>query len=264
MLGQNLYVLEKNPIPRSAVEYKSFDIVHEKVCALAKSTSGDYDVPDTVPIYDQLTLGSCTSNGVCEVVNIILALQNDPTMFLSRLFLYYLCREGYNKIQQDSGTPVCFAIDRISNIGICLEEQWPYDVSKFTVRPPPECYVAASANTITSWYQIDTFGKTRGDQVEASIRSNHPVVFATACSEAMQTYRAGQVLVPPKTSEIEGYHCMVITGVRYINGQRVFRVRNSWGPAYGDNGHLLISESYLEQSYTHDLWFLSVSPALMF
>jgi hypothetical protein len=265
MLGQNSYILEKNPIKSPAgIDYKSFNCIHDKVAGMAKSSSGDYDIPDTVPIYDQLSLGACVSHGVCETTNIILSLQNNPTMFLSRLFLYYLCREPYGTIQEDTGTSVWFAINRIANIGICLEDQWPYDVSKFTLRPPPECYVAASSNTITSWYQIDSTGKTRCDQIEASVRSNHPVVFATACGDAMQTYRAGQILNPPTSSEIKGYHCIVVTGVRYINGQRVFRVRNSWGPAYGDNGHLLMSESYFQKSYTNDLWFLSVSPALVF
>jgi hypothetical protein len=47
--------------------------------------------------------------------------------------------------------------------------------------------------------------------------------------------------VHPTGSKVGG-HAYAIAGYKYINGGRAYRIENSWGPSWGDNGGAWISE----------------------
>jgi hypothetical protein len=48
-----------------------------------------------------------------------------------------------------------------------------------------------------------------------------------------------------------GGHCLAVIG--YDDDLHALRIRNSWGPQWGDNGDLWISEDYATQNY-RDAW----------
>jgi len=248
-----------------------FADVHTKFVAKAAPLAQDgvdYDIPFEPPAYDQGDIGSCVLNATCGAYNMVLGVERSAQVMLSRLFLYWLCREQMGTLDSDSGTYTHLAVDRVGKIGVCQEAMWYYDDSMLYVVPSPDCYPAASDNKATAWFQIvDPTGAgqpTRLDQLEAAVRSNHPGIFGTPCSQAIMQYQAGQVLGIPDASGIIGGHSMVVTGVHYINGKRVWRIRNSWSPSYGDNGHLLIDDDWMGWPELDDIWVLSRADALMF
>lgn len=68
-----------------------------------------------------------------------------------------------------------------------------------------------------------------------------------------QLRTTGVLELPYATDDLEGGHTMVIVGYdddgyggKYGPGQGAFKVRNSWGPDFGDNGHLYLPYSMLE------------------
>jgi hypothetical protein len=68
-------------------------------------------------------------------------------------------------------------------------------------------------------------------------------------TQLSQLERQALVVAPDHT---DGAHCMVIVG--YDAGQRIFRVRNSWGSHWGDIGHCWIPFSYLAIDPDFDAW----------
>ena len=78
------------------------------------------------PIFDQGELGSCTANAICALVGYL-----DPGFLGSRLFLYYNERKIENDIQYDSGAYASDGINSLLTYGICSEQKWPYDITKF-------------------------------------------------------------------------------------------------------------------------------------
>ena len=216
-----------------------------------------------------LISGNCVLNSSTGALNIVLAVEAQTTMMLSRLFLYWLCRYAMGTLDQDSGTYTHLAVDRIGKIGVCQETFWQYQDSNLYVPPPPECYPAASDNKATAWFNITdpaagTSGPTRLDQIETAIRSNHPVIFGTPCDGTIQSYIAGQVLGIPNVNALIGGHSMCVTGVHYLDGARVWRIRNSWSTSYGDDGHLLISDDWMGWVSLTDLWLLTRMDPLLF
>lgn len=230
--------------------------------AVARSPTGDYDIPTHLAAYDQGGFGSCVANAATGVINIVLELSGNLTAMLARMFLYNLCREAMGTLDQDSGTFLFLAAERVGKIGICLEETFPYDMESMWGGIPPECYPEASDNKATAWFDIQGTGSDRLDQLDVAVRSNHPVMFGTTVGPAIQNYRAGQVISIPGTSI--GGHAMVVTGIRYIAGRRCWRIRNSWGTAYGDRGHLLVDDAYMGWVQTRDLHLLTRMDPLLF
>jgi C1A family cysteine protease len=224
----------------------------------------DYDIPNEPPCFDQGNYGSCVLNATVGAAGMVLCVEGQPFTMLSRFFLYALCNEAMGTPGQDGGTFPALAVDRIGNIGCCAESMWPYDDAHALQPPTQDCYPEASDNKATAWFSLDAQGSDRLAQLETTIRSNHPVIFGTPVDSTIQTYQAGQVLTIPDQNNLIGGHGIVFTGVRYINGQRCWRVRNSWGTSYGDNGHFLMDDTWASWVQLSDLWILTAMPAEMF
>lgn len=241
---------------------RAFAGVLNTFSARAASPTGDYDIPSSLAVYDQEQWGSCVANAATGVINIVLELQGDFTAMLARMFLYNLCREAMGTLDQDSGTFLYLAAERVGKVGVCLEETFRYTAQSMWGGIPPECYPEASDNKATAWFDIQGDGKDRLDQLDVAIRSNHPVMFGTTVGTGIQNYRAGQVLSIPGSSI--GGHAMVVTGIRYIQGRRCWRIRNSWGVHYGDRGYLLVDDAYMGWVQTRDLHLLTRMDPLLF
>lgn len=241
-----------------------FAKAHAALEARATSTTGtDHSVPDSaVSILDQLQLGSCVLNALAAMVMIVLAIEGQPFAPLSRLWLYWLCSKVMGTVGQDTGTEVSIAVERATSIGICDEASWPYtdDAAKFFV-PPADVLadaLTASDNRPTAWLKIDESSPTtKLTQFEAAIRADHCVQIGAPVDSTIQSYQAGDVLTLPDPNGIIGGHSWLICGVRYVNGKRQWKCRNSWGAGYGESGYFWIDEAYAADPDLSDCWVLT-------
>lgn len=237
---------------------QKFGLVREyfrDTSASASAPKGDYDIPEYTPISSQDYLNFCTSNAWCDMLEMLIGIETPegmPVPQLSRLFHSWAqrCQEGEQK--KNVGSYLRTGAKVLKNVGVCLETTWPYELEAAFTSPPQEAFDEASDNKIEAFYSLDATGEQRADDVEALIRSNHPIVFGTTVGTVIRNYDPDTVLDIPGDSI--GNHAMIMTGVRTVNGRRVFVWRNSWGSEFGRNGHLMVTEAYVKWSSTRDLW----------
>jgi len=227
------------------------------------STSTSYSIVNEPPVYDQGVYGSCVANAVCGALSIVQSVEGNTPTLLSRMFLYYLSRLRYGTPQEDCGSDSGTMIDQVMEFGVCRESTWDYTAQNFPLNPSMESYTEAFSNRPTAWLRIDASGSQLLDQIESAVRSNHPVIFGTPVDDAIMTYQKGQILSTP-SGNIIGGHEMVVVGVDYSSGSRAWKIRNSWGSEYGDEGHLLINDSWMSWNQVEGLNILTNIPAFIF
>merc|ERR1719401_2114671 len=94
-------------------------------------------------IYDQGHLGSCTANAIGAAFHFAQVSEHVKDFTPCRLFIYYNERAMEGNVGRDAGAQIRDGIKSLAKIGCCGECLWPYDIAKFTQKPPEECYKAA-------------------------------------------------------------------------------------------------------------------------
>ena len=106
------------------------------------------------PVYNQGKLGSCTANAVSGIYQYDENKEGSDTFIPSRLYIYYNERDGEGTINYDSGASIRDSIKTINKKGVCDEKIWPYDISKFKIKPPTKCYTEGKQNYSVEYNQL--------------------------------------------------------------------------------------------------------------
>lgn len=210
--------------------------------------------------YDQLNLGSCTGNGWAGVMEYREAQQGETSGTPSRLFIYQneLIADGC--FGQDNGAQIRDGAKVVANLGVPPESVWPYDLSQFTVKPPDSVYQQAKKYEALAYERILVGGP--GAPMRTAISMGLPIVFGMPVPDYFEQGwdPATQPLpVPGPNANIIGGHCMVVVGYDF-SLQRfrvpVFKVRNSWGPSWGEAGYCYLDYRWFaaDQSLASDMW----------
>src|SRR5215831_1141370 len=109
---------------------------------VATAPSVDLRTTNYLPeVWDQGQLGSCVSHGVGAAYSFDLAKQGGPKNYdPSRLFIYYNGRVSEGTVNEDSGLTITDGAKALASSGAPPSTDWPYDISKYTVRPPQKAY----------------------------------------------------------------------------------------------------------------------------
>jgi C1A family cysteine protease len=201
-------------------------------------------------IYDQGELGSCTSNAFCAAYRIMDTIHQKNVSFEpSRLFFYYQERLTEGTVGEDSGADVIDGESYVKTNGICSEKTWSYDISKFSVPPPPETYKEAQSYKISS-YTVLQNGPAVINEIKHAIYNKQPVLIAILLYdsfESEQVAKTGHVPMPDTTKEnCLGGHEMCLIG--YNDATHNFIVMNSWGGSWGDHGICYIPYNYVSNA----------------
>jgi C1A family cysteine protease len=202
------------------------------------------------PVENQGSLGSCTGQGFAAALEYLDRRGDGKHTDVSRLFIYQNELMIYGVIE-DTGAYIRDGIKVLAKYGVCDEALWPYDISKFKVKPPLEAYKDALKRRLKAYYRVSTV-----QELKAAIAEGLPVVFGTAIFsgfEGREASRTGIVSMPDKSERSRGGHCMVIVG--YDDARQCFIVKNSWGVGVGDAGYYYIPYAYMEQ-FASDFWAL--------
>lgn len=201
---------------------------------------GVYLVPNVAPAGNQLNIGCCVwmaTRGALWT-----AARNTPEMAMtyepiSALHGYWIDCVEQGLEDDDPGSYSERALEIMALTGACRDSLFPLTDANFRddagkrVRPPLPTYQDAKPVPSMQWAACPTL-----DDAEDAIIDGHPVIFGTAVDSTIFSYQVGGLLTAPNPHDIQGGHEMLITGVDTRAGKRLWRVLNSWGEAWGDNG----------------------------
>jgi len=205
------------------------------------------------PVLDQGTLGSCTANAIAAAVQFDRMKQKlKPAFAPSRLFIYYNERAMEGTISSDSGAMIRDGIKSISKLGDCPESEWPYVISKFTVKPPVSCYKDALKCKATQYQRV-----VRAlSQFKGCLASGYPFVFGFSVYESFESNEVattGIAPMPGHNEKLLGGHAVLAVG--YDDAAQRIIVRNSWGKGWGLAGCFTLPYAYLtETNLSDDFW----------
>lgn len=177
----------------------------------------------------QGSLGSCVDNAVSTCLSWAAAKETGKNLQLSRLFLYYNARMG---VPEDIGSTIGNCAFWASIYGAPEESLWPYDVTKFALRPPQAAWDAARSHRLCKSFFTLTLG-----QMLHSINSGYPIAFGFDMYSSFGSMNASQGWVCPMPTSADtflGGHCVTIRG--YDLKKKLFLCQNSWGLWWGNHG----------------------------
>ena len=210
--------------------------------------------PQCPPVYDQGELGSCTANAIAGALEFDRRKQQLPDFVPSRLFIYYNERVMEHTVASDSGAQIRDGIKSVAKIGVCPESEWPYDISKFTAKPPAQCYTDAKLDRAVSYQRV----QQSLTQMQGCLASGIPFVAGISVYESFESdsvAKTGMVPMPHPTEQLLGGHAILICGYDVIKG--VFTFRNSWGDSWADKGYGYLPFDYLlDKNLADDFWVI--------
>ncbi len=205
------------------------------------------------PVYDQGQLGSCTGNGIAGSLQFDAMKQNlADTSTPSRLFIYYNERVIEGTVSSDSGAMIRDGIKSVAQTGACDESSWPYDITRFSVKPSDSCYQEATGHRAISYSRVvQSLAQLRG-----CLASGYPIVFGFTVYESFESptvTSTGVVPMPASDEKVLGGHCVLAVG--YNDTAQRFIIRNSWGNGWGKHGYATMPYAYLlTGALSTDFW----------
>lgn len=209
-------------------------------------------------VYNQGELGSCTANALAFGYEYTELIEKKNNEFIpSRLFIYYNEREIENSVKIDSGAELFDGIYTLKYTGVCPETKWEYNISKFTEKPPKECYEEAKQNKIDKYYAITQ----HLEQIKSALIKGFPVVFGFvvySSFESKEVAKTGFMTMPTENDTILGGHAVAAVG--FDDTKKIIIVRNSWGEEWGDNGYFYMPYEYITNpKLASDFWCITHS-----
>lgn len=208
--------------------------------------------PQCPPVYDQGQLGSCTGNAIAGAIEFDQMKQKNPVFAPSRLFIYYNERVMEGTVNSDAGAQIRDGIKSVATLGAPPETDWPYDISKFTKRPPAKAYSDAKQDLVGSYSRVAQVL----NQMQGCLADGFPFVLGITVYESFESdavAQSGVVPMPGQNEKAIGGHAIVAVG--YNSNKRVFILRNSWGTGWGMKGYFTMPFEYLlDTRLASDFW----------
>ncbi len=192
------------------------------------------------PVEAQGDLGGCSASALASAAEYLVSRVTGRAVDVSRMFIYFNQRLWRNRVREDSGGSIQDGVRVLARIGVPDERSWPYHLDLFAVQPPVEVYRAAAA------FRIDDYAQVPVDlaAMRGCLASGFPIALPVQVFESCRRVTPdGGVPSPTLGERHEGLHAVLVVG--YVDAERLFIVRNSWGAQWGDGGYGYFPYDYL-------------------
>ena len=205
------------------------------------------------PSIDQGSLGSC---GPCTAAADLIYAQIRQDRIAdvrmpSKLYIYWNTRAIMGTVASDSGVDNRSLLKALEKYGWCDETEWPYNVSRFTVRPSEACYTQAAGRKIGQYLSVPQ----TLEQMQGCLAGGDTFIFGFTVYQSLENNevdRTGVIPMPRRGERAVGGHDVLIVG--YDNSTRHFKLKNSWG-GWGIAGYGWIPYEYaISPNLSGDFW----------
>ena len=200
-------------------------------------------------VWDQkLEISSCVPHAVAAAWVFAARRSGKPAVTPSRLFIWYEAR--MTEYSTDPGNkPVRLrdTLNVLSNIGAPTEELWPYDTTQLAV-PPPRWVYETELHKATNYFTLNKHEPIKLETLKAVLNGGLPICFAFQyfpAFESDEVRSTGELAMPTATEQAQflGYHAALLVG--YDDATHLFKVRNSFGSDWGQQGYFTMPYEYV-------------------
>ncbi|MDQ0780378.1 C1 family peptidase [Chryseobacterium sp. W4I1] len=207
---------------------------------VAKALPSSYVIPNTPAIGDQGGEGSCVAWATAYAATS--ALEYNFKGVTAKRSPEYV----FNQIQLGNcqGAYVSAGLNLIKNQGVSSWSEMPYTDGGCSTQPNASQKNAASTHKLTSWATVN---KTNISNVKTLLSMNLPIVIAVTVDDSFYDLdSSGSAIWTSHYGQNYGGHAITVIG--YDDAKQAFKVQNSWGNGWGDNGYFWIKYSFFSQS----------------
>lgn len=188
------------------------------------------------PVYDQMAVGSCTSNALAGAVEILHAHQSLPSLRPDRMALYWRERAAEGTIMEDAGALIADGVAALRQ-GYNPESRYIGSWTQEWVTRPADLPHDAPRLVNSDPLTIDA------GQVMFALASGFPVVIGVQIPLSWEDNH-GDTLPLPGAPTIGG-HAVTLVGYKRTGASVLFRLRNSWGESWKDGGYAWMPSEWL-------------------
>ncbi len=148
------------------------------------------------------------------------------------------------KVQPCDGAVVSKGLELLVTQGVSTWSEFPYDDDNCFVMPTPLLIELASPNKIKEFYYLNETQVF--EQSKAFLNNDQPIVIAISIDRNYFGAREGSDAVYRKFTKDDGGHAMLVVG--YDDAKQAFKVVNSWGKNWGNNGFVWIDYKAFQEA----------------
>ena len=215
------------------------------VMASAAAPLASYHMMVTPTVRNQGSEGSCVSFAAVYYARSIEEYYATGATSFSESVNVFSPEFAFNQVASSNcASSNYFAnLDLLKSMGACRISVMPYDWFGCETQPNDEQRADAANFKIASYYTISSSDLVA---IKTRLAQNHPIMVQSSVDDAF--YYAGPGFFWTSIGQGVGIHAYTIIG--YDDSKNAFRVVNSWGSNWGDNGFCWMSYDLLPQVAT--------------
>ena len=165
--------------------------------------------------------------------------ENNSTIEFSPSFIYNQINHG-----KDEGSNFMEALNKLSQVGAAPMEDMPYNPNDYLSPPSAAAIEKAKPYGIDSWRRINTADMK---EVKVHLNSGYPVIIGADIDEDFRTGKnpSGEYIYKKRGAKFAGIHAMLVVG--FDDRMNAFKVMNSWGENWGNNGFCWIDYQFFQE-----------------